>query len=74
MLCERRNCILSYTYCILMKYLFFLYRQREQQEQILNHKLAGLMQTRLLLADKLKEIINKLGSLQSRILDDELIR
>ncbi|XP_014484889.1 PREDICTED: signal transducer and activator of transcription 5B isoform X2 [Dinoponera quadriceps] len=49
-------------------------RQREQQEQILNHKLAGLMQTRLLLADKLKEIISKLGSLQSRILDDELIR
>ncbi|XP_029036779.1 signal transducer and transcription activator Stat92E isoform X1 [Osmia lignaria lignaria] len=49
-------------------------RQKEQQEQLLNHKVAGLMQLRLTLADKLKDTITRLNSLQSRVLDDELIR
>ncbi|XP_076677869.1 signal transducer and transcription activator Stat92E isoform X2 [Andrena cerasifolii] len=49
-------------------------RQTEQQEQLLNHKVAGLMQLRLTLADKLKDTITRLNSLQSRVLDDELIR
>ncbi|XP_043290168.1 signal transducer and activator of transcription 5B [Venturia canescens] len=49
-------------------------RQKEQQEQLLNHKIASLMQLRLTLADKLKETIAQLNTLQSRVLDDELIR
>ncbi|KAG8033982.1 hypothetical protein G9C98_008463 [Cotesia typhae] len=49
-------------------------RQKEQQEQLLNHKVANLMQLRLTLADKLKDTITKLNSLQSKVLDDELIR
>ncbi|KZC10554.1 Signal transducer and activator of transcription 5B [Dufourea novaeangliae] len=49
-------------------------RQKEQQEQVLNHKVTGLMQLRLTLADKLKDTITRLNSLQSRVLDDELIR
>lgn len=32
------------------------------------------MQLRLTLADKLKDTITRLNSLQSRVLDDELIR
>ncbi|XP_015116346.1 signal transducer and activator of transcription 5B [Diachasma alloeum] len=51
-----------------------LRRQKEQQEQLLNHKVASLMQLRLTLADKLKDTITRLASLQSRVLDEELIR
>lgn len=51
-----------------------IFRQKEQQEQLLNHKIASLMQLRLTLADKLKETIAQLNTLQSRVLDDELIR
>lgn len=36
--------------------------------------MAGLVQLRLTLADKLKETIAHLNTLQSRVLDDELIR
>lgn len=49
-------------------------RQKEQQEQALNHKVTSLLQSRLQLADKLKETINKISVMQSRVLDDELIR
>ncbi|XP_058798217.1 signal transducer and activator of transcription 5B [Phymastichus coffea] len=49
-------------------------RQKEQQEQNLNHKVTMLLQLRLTLADKLKDSISKLNLLQSRVLDDELIR
>lgn len=49
-------------------------RQKEQQEQLLNHKVANLMQLRLSLADKLKDTISRLNNLQSKVLDDELIR
>ncbi|XP_066595837.1 signal transducer and activator of transcription 5B [Prorops nasuta] len=48
--------------------------QKDQQEKLLNHKVAGLMQLRLTLAEKLKDTITRLNSLQSRVLDDELIR
>ncbi|XP_012223003.1 signal transducer and activator of transcription 5B isoform X3 [Linepithema humile] len=46
----------------------------KRQEQVLQHKLAGLVRSRLNLADKLKDTIERLGTLQSRVLDDELIR
>ncbi|XP_014206630.1 signal transducer and activator of transcription 5B isoform X2 [Copidosoma floridanum] len=49
-------------------------RQKEQQEQHLNHKVTTLLQLRLTLAEKLKDTISKLHVLQARILDDELIR
>ena len=49
-------------------------RQKEQQEQHLNHKVTTLLQLRLTLADKLKDTISKIDLLQSRVLDDELIR
>lgn len=41
---------------------------------MLNNKLAGLMQLRLSMIDKLKDIIARITTLQSRVLDDELIR
>lgn len=53
-----------------MRFSDSLYRQ----EQVLQHKLAGLVRSRLNLADKLKDTIERLGTLQSRVLDDELIR
>lgn len=37
-------------------------------------QVAGLVQLRLTLADKLKDTISHLNTLQSRVLDDELIR
>lgn len=43
-------------------------------EQVLNQKVAGLMQLRLAIVDKFKETIQLLNQLQSSILDDELIR
>ncbi|XP_026823730.1 signal transducer and activator of transcription 5B isoform X2 [Ooceraea biroi] len=49
-------------------------RQKDQQEQLLNNKVAGLMQLRLSLIDKLKDTITRISTLQSKILDDELIR
>ncbi|KAJ8681673.1 hypothetical protein QAD02_017465 [Eretmocerus hayati] len=49
-------------------------RQKEQQEQHLNHKITTLIQLRINLADKLKDTIAKINQLQSRVLDDELIR
>jgi signal transducer and activator of transcription 5B len=49
-------------------------RQKEQQEQHLNHKVTSLLQLRLTLADKLKDTISKLNLLQSRVLDNQLIR
>jgi len=51
-----------------------LRRQKEMLEQMLNQKVAGLVQLRLTLADKLKDTISHLNTLQSRVLDDELIR
>lgn len=51
-----------------------LYRQKAQQENLLNHKVANLMQLRLTMADRLKDTISKLTEVQSRILDGELIR
>ncbi|XP_066996363.1 signal transducer and activator of transcription 5B isoform X2 [Anabrus simplex] len=51
-----------------------LRRQKEMLEQMLNQKVASLMQLRLTLADKLKDTISHLNTLQSRVLDDELIR
>ncbi|PNF23502.1 Signal transducer and activator of transcription 5B [Cryptotermes secundus] len=51
-----------------------LRRQKEMLEQMLNQKVAGLVQLRLTLADKLKDTITHLNTLQSRVLDDELIR
>ncbi|KDR18762.1 hypothetical protein L798_06440 [Zootermopsis nevadensis] len=49
-------------------------RQKDMLEQMLNQKVAGLVQLRLTLADKLKDTITHLNTLQSRVLDDELIR
>ncbi|XP_051171360.1 signal transducer and activator of transcription 5B isoform X2 [Leptopilina boulardi] len=49
-------------------------RQKEQQEQLLNHKVATMLQLRLSIADKLKDNVGKLSILQSRVLDDELLR
>ncbi|GLV38891.1 Signal-transducer and activator of transcription protein at 92E [Carabus blaptoides fortunei] len=51
-----------------------LIRQKEMMEQMLNQKIAGLMQLRLALGDKLKETIASINSLQAQVLDDELIR
>ncbi|XP_044268459.1 signal transducer and activator of transcription 5B isoform X2 [Tribolium madens] len=51
-----------------------LTRQKEMLEQVLNQKVAGLMQLRLAIVDKFKETIQLLNQLQSNILDDELIR
>ncbi|GLG97418.1 Signal transducer and transcription activator [Gryllus bimaculatus] len=51
-----------------------LRRQKEMLEQMLNQKVANLMQLRLTLADKLKDTLSHLNGLQSRVLDDELIR
>ena len=49
-------------------------RQKEQQEALLQHKVATVLQLRLTLADKLQDTINNLGQLQARVLDDELTR
>ncbi|XP_046749375.1 signal transducer and activator of transcription 5B isoform X1 [Diprion similis] len=58
----------------LEKKLRSIYRQKDQQELLLNHKVTGLLQLRMTLADKLKDTIARLNNLQSRVLDDELIR
>ncbi|XP_046658831.1 signal transducer and activator of transcription 5B [Homalodisca vitripennis] len=49
-------------------------KQKEMFDQVLNQKVASLMQLQMALADKLKETVTHLSTLQSRILDDELIR
>lgn len=58
----------------MMKCIPIPYRQKEQQEQLLNQKVTCLMQLRLTFADKLKDTIAKINTLQSKVLDDELIR
>ncbi|KAF2881123.1 hypothetical protein ILUMI_25034 [Ignelater luminosus] len=49
-------------------------RQKEMLEQLLNQKVAGLMQLRLALVDKLKETYQMINTLQAQVLDEELIR
>ncbi|XP_063231375.1 signal transducer and activator of transcription 5B isoform X2 [Bacillus rossius redtenbacheri] len=49
-------------------------RQKEMLETLLKQKVTCLMELRLTLADKLKDTIAHLTKLQSRVLDDELIR
>ncbi|KAJ8931548.1 hypothetical protein NQ314_015519, partial [Rhamnusium bicolor] len=51
-----------------------LQRQKELLEQVLNQKVAGLMQLRLALGEKLKETFQLLTQLQTHVLDEELIR
>lgn len=51
-----------------------LRRQRDLMENMLKQKVSGLLQFRLTLTDKLKENVSHLATLQSRVLDDELIR
>lgn len=51
-----------------------LRRQKEMMEQMLNQKIAALMQLRLALGDKLKDTLASINSLQAQVLDDELIR
>lgn len=53
---------------------YFLFRQKEQQDLQLSQKVNGVVRLRLMLMEKLDDIIKKLNILQSRILDDELIR
>ncbi|XP_044753022.1 signal transducer and activator of transcription 5B isoform X2 [Coccinella septempunctata] len=48
--------------------------QKETLEQGLNQRVAGLMQLRLALSDKLKETVQLLNQLQTHVLDEELIR
>ncbi|XP_025832763.1 signal transducer and activator of transcription 5B-like [Agrilus planipennis] len=43
-------------------------------EQLLNQKIAGLMQLRLALGDKLQETFTLINTLQAQVLDEELIR
>ncbi|XP_074031027.1 signal transducer and transcription activator Stat92E isoform X1 [Leptinotarsa decemlineata] len=51
-----------------------LQRQKELLEQVLNQKIAGLMQLRLALGEKLKETYQLLMQLQTHVLDEELIK
>lgn len=53
---------------------FTFFRQKEQQDLQLSQKVNGVVRLRLMLMEKLDDIIKKLNILQSRILDDELIR
>lgn len=48
--------------------------KKEMTETALTQKISGLLQMRLALADKHRETIQLLGQVQSRVLDDELIR
>ncbi|ROT83581.1 signal transducer and activator of transcription 5B isoform X2 [Penaeus vannamei] len=50
-----------------------LRRRKELGEQQLAQKVSGLLQLRMALADKHKGTIDRLNSLQQRILDEELI-
>ncbi|XP_020283532.1 signal transducer and activator of transcription 5B isoform X3 [Pseudomyrmex gracilis] len=49
-------------------------KQKEQLESVLQSKLASIVQMCLQLYEKLRDTIDRLHTLQSRILDDELIR
>lgn len=49
-------------------------RQKEHQEQVLNHKFSTLLHLRLTLADNLKDTISKLNDVCCKVLDDELLR
>lgn len=51
-----------------------LQKRKEILEQNLNQKLAGLMQMRLALGEKLKETYQLLAQLQTQVLDEELIK
>ncbi|XP_071451764.1 signal transducer and activator of transcription 5B isoform X2 [Hetaerina americana] len=51
-----------------------LRRQKDVMEQALSQKVAGLIQMRLTLADKLKDTYDHLSALQARVLDVELTR
>ncbi|CAG9825338.1 unnamed protein product [Phaedon cochleariae] len=51
-----------------------LQRQKEKQEQLLNQKVAGLMQLRMALGEKLQETYQLLSQLQTHVLDEELTR
>lgn len=48
--------------------------QKDMLEKVLNQKVAGLMQSRLALGEKLKETFQLLTQLQAHVLDEELIR
>lgn len=48
--------------------------QKELLEQVLQQKVAGLVQLRLTLVDKLKETFQMINTLQGHVLDEELIR
>ncbi|XP_029171422.1 signal transducer and activator of transcription 5B [Nylanderia fulva] len=50
-----------------------LLRQKELMEQQLSSKLALVLHLRMDFIDKMKETINSLNSLQSKVLDEELI-
>lgn len=49
-------------------------REKENLEQLLTQKVARLVQLRMILLDKLRESYQQLNSLQSQVLDEELIR
>ncbi|KAF7994788.1 hypothetical protein HCN44_004260 [Aphidius gifuensis] len=51
-----------------------LLRQKEHQDQILKHQVATLLQLRMSIIDKLKDTLARLTVLQSRVLDEELIK
>ncbi|XP_043192536.1 signal transducer and activator of transcription 5B-like isoform X2 [Amphibalanus amphitrite] len=51
-----------------------LKRKKELTESTLTQKVSGLLQMRLALADKHKETVSLLTQVQSRVLDEELIR
>uniref|UniRef100_A0A0K8T940 Signal transducer and activator of transcription n=1 Tax=Lygus hesperus TaxID=30085 RepID=A0A0K8T940_LYGHE len=51
-----------------------LRQQKELLESTLSRKVSGLMQQRIMLQDKLKATLNLISTVQSRILDEELIR
>lgn len=55
-------------------FVISFFSQKEQQEQVLNQKVTALLQMRINVADNLKDTISMINSLQSKVLDEELIR
>lgn len=51
-----------------------LLRQKDHQDSILKHQVATLLQLRMSIIDKLKDTVTRLTMLQSRVLDEELIK
>ncbi|KAJ8920971.1 hypothetical protein NQ315_015765 [Exocentrus adspersus] len=51
-----------------------LQSQKDMLEKVLNQKVAGLMQSRLAVAEKMKETFQLVSQLQTHVLDEELIR